>query len=356
MNKINFFETDALAPYLCKRLGADQLTLTGITQFPRGVSRETWFVECQVEDAMGRYDKKLVIRSNLPSGSVQTAPLRHEYEVYRRLIDSQVPVAKALWYEGKPHRIGCDREFYLREQVEGHWEVPNFFDPDPKYNDLRIEVSKEHLQKLALVHTCDWEALGFGDIMRVPPSIETCAETTLRRMEEDLESFQIEPFPIVAEAREWLLDNTPVAPRISLIKGSNGIGEEIWQDGKIVAMSDWEMASLGDPAYDWAQLQDTVPDVVEDGSQRWGLDQALAYYEKISGIHVEKSSIDYYRIVYGMEAVVYSHHAALPIVQGTDYMARLSWVSTEVLYRFMSRLASAVGIAESLDVVPGQLG
>jgi hypothetical protein len=40
------------------------------------------------------------------------------------------------------------------------------------------------------------------------------------------------------------------SPRISLVKGNNGVGEEIWQGERIVAMSDWELASLGDGVLD----------------------------------------------------------------------------------------------------------
>ena len=45
-------------------------------------------------------------------------------------------------------------------------------------------------------------------------------------------------------------------------KGTNGYGEEIFRDGRLVAMSDWELARIGDPAYDWAQIQGFVCDVV----------------------------------------------------------------------------------------------
>ncbi len=355
MKTENFIENEDLAPYLCERLDADRVHIMDVTQYPRGVSRETWFITCRIEHGAGEYEKKYVIRANPPSGSVCTSSLRFEYEIYLRLANSRVPVAGVLWYGDTAELIGCSRECYVREHIDGDWEVPHFLDPDPVYNDLRIEVSKEHLRNLALIHTCDWRALGFGEIMRIPPSPEACAETTLNRMEEDLTSFQIEPFPIVAEAMEWLRDNAPAAPCISLLKGSNGLGEEIWRNNRIVAMSDWELASLGDPAYDWAQIQDMVPEVEENGKRRWGLRHALDYYEELSGIHVELSSIDYYRVVYGMEAIVYSHNSALPIVRGTGYMARLAWTSTEVLYRFMSRLASSVGICEPLEAVPGQL-
>ena len=35
----------------------------------------------------------------------------------------------------------------------------------------------------------------------------------------------------------------PGGDRLSLLKGNNGVGEEIWRDGRIVALSDWELAA-----------------------------------------------------------------------------------------------------------------
>ncbi len=218
-------------------------------------------------------------------------------------------------------------------------------------------MGREHVRKLALIHTCGWRALGFGDVFPVPDSPEDCPRTIIDSVEQDLAAFQIEPFPLFLEAREWLLDNPPSpAPRISLLKGTNGYGEEIFRDGEIVAMSDWELARLGDPAYDWAQLQDFAADVVVDGTLVWGLQPALDYYEEISGIHVEAASVAYYRKLYSLVMVMFCHNAAIPVVRGTDLMARLCWPSTEVLYRGQRMMAAMIGTGRPLPRVPGQLG
>jgi aminoglycoside phosphotransferase (APT) family kinase protein len=336
-----------LETYLMHRLdGARSVTIDELTKYPRGVSRETWFVTCAVEDSGGQaVQRSLVFRRDLAGGSVCPATLRFEFEIYRRLGPSPVPVAPVLWFEDDPQWLADGREFYVREHVDGEWDIPDVTNPRPEFDDLRIAVSKEHLRKLALVHTCDWEELGFGDIMIVPPGVDACATTAIDRLVAELESFQLDPFPVVEEAVGWLRSNTPSdAPRISLLKGTNGLGEEVFRDGEIVAMSDWELASLGDPASDFAHVQDFLPDIVREGRVLWGLEPALEYYEEVSGLHVTKASIEYYRTVGALEMVVFAHNSAVPLAQGTDHLARLAWVSTEVLYWAKNLLAGAAGV------------
>ena len=310
-----------------------------VTKFWRGVSRETWGIEL-----IG--GRRVVIRRDLPVGSFTPTSLRFEYEVYRRLEASPVPTARPLWYEDDSELLVDGREFYVRDHVEGTWEVAHLTDPDPRYDELRIAASKEHMRKLALIHSCDWSALGFGEIMAVPPSPEASAETMLDRLVELLASFQIEAFPAVTEAVEVLRAEAPRdVPRISLLKGTNGIGEEVWKDGRIVAMSDWELACLGDPASDFAHVQRLKPRVVDrDGNVVWSLEHALEFYESECGISVSMDSVDYYRRLNALETVIFTHYAALPLVAGDDLLARRAWVSTEVLFEAVQRMARSAGI------------
>jgi aminoglycoside phosphotransferase (APT) family kinase protein len=302
-------------------------------------------VTCLVTDGSGSRERSLVVRRDLPGGSVCPSPLRREFEIYRRLEQTAVPIARPLWMERDPQWLVDGREHYVREHVDGSWEIDGFHDADPRFDDLRIEVSKEHLRKLALVHTCDWQALGFGEILAAPAGPEACATAAIDRLVAELDAFQVEPMPAVEEALGWLREQAPRhAPRVSLLKGTNGLGEEVFRDGEIVAMSDWELASIGDPASDFAHLQDLVPDVIRGGELRWGLGPALAYYERVSGITIDPASVAYYRILGALEMVVFAHNAALPLITGTDHLARLAWVSTEVLYWAKNMLAGAAGV------------
>ena len=345
-----------LATYLRKRFDCEEVEITEVFKFPRGSSRETWFVDCTLRTGSARQPQQLIIRRDFPGGSVCPMPLRTEFEIYHRLQSSEVPVAKTFWYEDDAALLDGHREFYVREQVQGSWEIPHIVDPDPQYAEMRIAMAKEHIRGLAKVHTCDWQALGFGEIMDVPTSAEACASTIIDSFSRELAAFQIEAFPIVAEAREWLLDHAPSsASRISLLKGTNGYGEEIFADGKLVAMSDWELARIGDPAYDWAQLQDFAATIEVDGKTVWGLQPALDFYESLCGIHIDPEAVNYYRKLYSLIGVTFCHHAAIPVVRGTDLMARLCWPATEVLYRMKRAMAMTMGLGGAIKRVPGEL-
>ena len=318
-------------------------TVASVAKFPRGVSRETWFVTL---DVPGDKPRDVVVRRDLPAGSVTPTTLRFEYEVYRRLADGPVPVARTLYYEDDPDFLVDGRELYVREKVDGSWDIPHFSDPDPAFDEVRIEASKELMRRLAALHTADWDALGFGEIMVVPPTPDDSAAVTIDRMEALLATYQVEPLPAVTEGIEALRRTAPTGvPRVSLLKGTNGMGEEVWRDGRIVAMSDWELASLGDPASDFAHVQRLKPRVVDDdGNLIWSLEHAIAYYERKSGIPIDMARVEYYRKLGALETVLYSHYAGIPLVHGTDFLVRRSWVSTEVQFEAVRRLASTAGI------------
>src|SRR5436190_17560896 len=105
---------DAVADWLRAGLGSDPGGIS-ITKFPRGVSRETWMIDC----ALGEF----TVRQDLPGGSVDPVSLRQEYEIYRRLAVPQgpVPVAEPLFFTDiRP----AGRPAYLRRQIEGDWRIP----------------------------------------------------------------------------------------------------------------------------------------------------------------------------------------------------------------------------------------
>jgi aminoglycoside phosphotransferase (APT) family kinase protein len=319
-----------LESYLQEKWG-ETARVEAVERLPRGISRETWLV--QARRGANLPAEPLALRRDLDGNSIGTKPLRFEYDVYQRLQGSRVPVAEVLWWEGEDSPWVRDgRAFYMRRLVDGDWDIPNYADPDPRFDALRVEIGREHVRKLALVHGCDWRAQGFTDILSVPTNEADCAPAAIARAYDDLAAFQFAPLPVLTEVREWLLDNAPDAPRICLLKGTNGRGEEIFRDKVIVAMSDWEQCSLGDPASDFSRNQEFIRDIEIDGAKVWGLDQALDYYAELTGMRVSQRSVAYYRILSMVENIITLHHAALPIATGENLSVRLSWLATEAIH------------------------
>ena len=157
------------------------------------------------------------------------------------------------------------------------------------------------------------------------------------------EAARSEAMPIFLEGYEWLMDRALPATRVCLCKGTNGLGEEIFRDGRIVAMSDWEEVSLGDPAADFAFMQNFVPEINRDGANLWGLEKALAFYREASGINVTIESVRYYFDVRALTTLVYAGNAATSVRKGAGAHIRQAWTGTEVLYIGKRFLAAAMG-------------
>jgi aminoglycoside phosphotransferase (APT) family kinase protein len=329
--------------YIAHRFGPGAV-LAEATRFPRGSSRETWFVGYRT--APSAPVTTVVFRTDFPSGSTIPSSLEQEYFMYERLGATPVPVAKVLFWEADPEWAA--RPFYVREHIEGSWDIPNYHDPDPAYDALRIEASKEHVRNLALVHTVDWRGLGLDKRLPAPPSAAEAARFYIEQVEAQFANLHGEPIPLFVLGAHWLKQRAPVAPCLSLCKGTNGMGEEVFHNGKIVAMSDWEEAAIGDPAADFAFAQELVSDIERDGKKIWSLNQALDYYYQVSGIRVTPEAVGFYRMVQSLKMVMYSESAAVGVHSTPDAHIRQAWTGTEVAYVGKRILAAAMGLAPPL--------
>lgn len=332
-----------LQDYLRHRFGAGA-EVVGATRFPRGSSRLTWFVDYR-KGGDGPV-KSLVFRGDFAGGSTINSDLYQEYFIYDRLAKTDVPVARPLWWEDDPQ--WAPRPFYVREKLDGDWSIPHFHDPDPRFDPLRIAISQEHMRKLALVHAVDWKGLEFDTRLPPPASREDCGLHFLDRAMASLREYQLEPLPLLTEAIVALKARAPVAPRISLCKGTNGLGEEVFKDGRIVAMSDWEEATIGDPAADFASLQDLIPEIDRDGVNLWGLEKALDYYGSVSGCPIPIENVRFYQTVRMLGTVLFGHRAAV-ISHTKPADIRKPWTGIEPLHVGKRLLAYAIGIGEPLS-------
>ncbi|WP_313806890.1 phosphotransferase family protein [Sphingobium sp.] len=331
------FTPEELTPILSHHLGG-AATVLSVESVARGSSRETRFVRYRLDD--GR-DRNLVLRSDFPAGSTDPNPLDLEYFIYDRLNAADIPTARALFWEDNPTRT--DRPFYAREKIEGDWNIPHYSDPDPAYDALRIAIAKEHISTLARVHAVDWRALGLHERLAVPGDEADAARSALRHARDQFLTLATEPIPLVLEAIEWLSDRAPPADRLCLCKGTNGYGEEVFREGRIAALSDWEEVSIGDPAADFAFMQGFLVDIVRDGRALWGLQPALDYYESLTGLRLSREKVQYYQLLRSLRLLVMSHNSAASL-RRTDAHIRQGWTATEVLHLTQHVLASAMGM------------
>ncbi|MCG2840938.1 phosphotransferase family protein [Sandaracinobacter sp. RS1-74] len=298
-------DTASLNSYFRQHMGGDVRVIRYKRTFP-GISRETFLVWTEESGAEGGY----VFRTDALGGPICPVPLEYEYRIIKGLHATVVPVAEPLWFEAAP-AITDGRPVMVRRMVDGSNDLPGLYDEGAEAAARRQRIAFEHAEKLAALHTLDLDATGFSAFVDMPASAADCARADFDRWMRIFHEVRTDPFPLLTEAAFWLREHLPTtAPRISLCKGNNGMGEEIWKEDRIVALSDWELAFAGDPAQDWALSQGML--TLGDA------EQTLRHYENAAGFTIDRSSLDFYRVWEVWKAVPTLNNGLRPFLSGEN--------------------------------------
>ncbi|HUD28798.1 MAG TPA: phosphotransferase [Novosphingobium sp.] len=323
---------------------AKAVTVDRFERFTRGTSRQTWFVH--YHDGQGAA-RSVAIRTDHPAGAGDPTSLDQEFAIYDRLGRLGLPTARALYWEDDPAL--CPRPFFVRELIEGSWQVAGYAAPGDEGARVRLAAAQEHMRALAAVHDADWRAVGFASILGAPEDEADAARFYVRRQLALLAGFGAEPQPLLAEVARVLLESAPPAGRVSLCKGTNGLGEEVFRDGRLVALSDWEEAWVGDPASDLAMVQGFTEAIVIGGETVWDLDRALAFYNTRAAVPVSIENVRYYQLARMFGRLVMFAYTTTVVRRSADATVRQSWTATEVQHSVKRVLAHALGLAEGPD-------
>ena len=268
-----------LETYLRGRLG--EVTIERLVRSFPGLSRETWLL--WFTDGSG-----IVVRADPPGGGIVPTPFELEWKIYEALQDTGIPVAETLWFDADPEPTD-GRPLFVRRLVEGETYLPGLHDDTPDAARRRRFVAEEHAARLAQLHCLNWQAAGFDEFMEVPASPAAALRHEYDHWSALWHQVKCQPSPIVTEALWWIEARLPAnAAAVSLCKGNNGIGEEIWRNDRIVAFSDWELASIGDPVQDWALSQGML--------DLWDRDRILRHYERLTGFTLPAENFSFYRV------------------------------------------------------------
>lgn len=230
-----------------------------------------------------------------------------QYKLMDGLRGVGVPAPRMLWLEEDPSSLGA--RFYVMERVEGR--IPP--DRPPYHMDgwmlqatpaERASLWRSGIEAMARVHRADWRALGFGFLDR-PDFGKTGIDQQLGYYERYLSwALGSDRHPTCERALKWLRANQPSGEPLRLCWGDARIGNMIFRDGTCVAVLDWEMATLGNPAEDlaWYMYLDRhhcegigVPRLEGFPSR----DETVAQWEELTGLNA-RSTLDYYEIFAGL--------------------------------------------------------
>ncbi|MCC6381315.1 MAG: hypothetical protein IT304_02345, partial [Dehalococcoidia bacterium] len=183
--------------------------------------------------------------------------------------------------------------------------------------------------------TLDWRAHHFDEVLPAPNSPATASRLEFETWRDLFYDVHVEVFPAVTDVLHWFEGHLPRScPRVSLLKGNNGLGEEVWRDGRIVALSDWENAAIGDPALDWGFSQGMLELIGEE--------RALTLYEQYAGFPVPRENVAFWRVWSVFKAMVSLQAGLRGFCDGRDQRAALATMGLGGVRRMVAQFSDWV--------------
>jgi aminoglycoside phosphotransferase (APT) family kinase protein len=191
----------------------------------------------------------------------------------------------------------CDAEavigapFYVMERVEGHVmtaEVPEAL------RDETHRIGEELVDALVEIHAVDWRACGLEGYGKPTGYLDR----QLRRFGGLWEHNRTRELPVLERVTAWLAEHKPDSGEATIVHGDYRLGNTMFAPdapARLVAIFDWELATIGDPLADLGYLVATWSQADDPEDALRGLsaatrapgfptrDELIARYEERSG-------------------------------------------------------------------------
>src|SRR3954447_527725 len=166
--------------------------------------------------------------------------------------------------DGRVPRViaACDDEsvlggvpFYVMEYVEGVVMTGAVADPLDSPEERR-RISEELIDALVETHAADWQAAGLEGFGKPSGYLDR----QLRRFNGLWEHNKTRELPIVQQVGDWLAANKPEQSDSTIVHGDYRLGNVMFAadpPARLIAIFDWEMATIGDPLADIGYLTAT---------------------------------------------------------------------------------------------------
>lgn len=213
-----------------------------------GHSNLTFLVE-------GEGGKVVVRRPPPPPLPPGANDMLREARIMSALESSEVPVPEILATAETDEVL--DVPLYVMSYLSGP-VVTTTMPPSLADPEQCREVGESIVDTLVALHAVDWRAVGLGDLGR-PEGFNARHVSRIRRL------VTAEDGTIPAEFREvddWLQTNIPPESDATLVHADFRIGNLVLASdapGRVDAVLDWELCTLGDPLLDVGYLVATTP-------------------------------------------------------------------------------------------------
>src|SRR5262245_30052122 len=245
----------ALEAFLARWLPFVSGPLSSVEQFPHGYSNLTYLLR------MG--DQEFVLRRPPFGNQVKTAhDMGREFRVLSKLCTVFPPAPKPLFYCEDESVLGVP--FYLmqprRAVILRRADNPGSLDPP-----TARRLSEALIDNLARLHSLDYQAAGLAELGKPEGYVARQVTGWMKRYT----AAQTEPLSEMDRIGQWLSDHMPTRSDAALIHNDYKYDNLVLDPkdlARIIAVLDWEMATVGDPLMDlgttlgyWVEADDPKP-------------------------------------------------------------------------------------------------
>lgn len=217
-----------------------------IEQFPAGHSNLTYLLSCGAPSTGGSLE--LVLRRPPFGNQVKSAhDMGREFRVLSRLCQVFAAAPKPYVYCDDENVIGAP--FYLMERRRGlilRKSTPSEIAID---RDMARRLSTALIDQLALLHSVDCQTAGLADLGKPEGYVERQVSGWAGRFEKA----KTGEAPVMDQIGRWLGEHLPPVSSAAVIHNDYKYDNVVLaadDPTRIVAVLDWEMATLGDPLMD----------------------------------------------------------------------------------------------------------
>ncbi|MGY1885374.1 phosphotransferase family protein [Blastococcus sp. SYSU DS0753] len=278
-----------VGPYLASVFGEERWRSVDVELIAAGMSNLTYVVTPEG----GSADDAVILRRP-PTGAVLATAhdMAREHRVISALVPTPVPVPRTLHLCTDTSVLGAP--FYVMERVVGLHvidRIPEGYADDPA---RRRAIGEGLVDVLADLHSVDHIAVGLGDFGRP----EGFMARQVRRWTQQWEATRDRERPGLDALAARLAETVPTTQRHGIVHGDFRLDNCLLDPevpGRVRAVLDWEMSTLGDPLADLGMLHVYWPQAGERSVAGQSTVTALEGFPtraEVAARYAERSGLD----------------------------------------------------------------
>ncbi|MBK8308960.1 MAG: phosphotransferase family protein [Gammaproteobacteria bacterium] len=257
----------------------DPGAVEAVERVPGGFSKDTW--KLRLSRGIEGH-RALILRRDLPFGPGENS-VADEYALLRHLVAAGLKVPPPLWLELDADFLGTP--FLLFSQLPGAAVFGDWNAPSGEQRALVLEIAR----LMARLHSLDAFVSGVVDPALAAREPREIVRDNIRHWRDKWMRRRNHPSLILEIAFDWLRNAPATLPRACFVHGDISFRNTLIDNGKLVALLDWEFWHLGDPMEDLSYFRLVAEPYVEWAAIREA-------YEAAGGPSYDAGRADFYAV------------------------------------------------------------